>query len=1222
VAKVIKKAAVAAGAPDGIEDEKFPGLDPLDPDHMRLYSFFKPALEAGLYSVSAKQIISVNSPSADGKPTQTKTVINYDSQTAGASPKKIVSQAFEVVASQFSMDPKLINSYYPPDGHQDEASVLPHMVFNDPHFPWERLAGTTAAVKPDPTEVPLRSVVPWVALVAFDPDELKLTAADALALRVPGFQPDSSGNPPDMTLQPNTGGFPMTVGQYLDTTTGISSRVEYEAGYPVNISAALTEWNELQVSTDPTTVIFPTKKLFSTIFSNPESHKYLSHVRYINTVGFPDAGVEEQGIYSIIMSHRTGPTQYTTPVTQVVHLLSMEHVDSTTLDPTSPTFATDRIGVVSLFSWLYTSLPPDPVNFVDDMEALARTMQMLKPPQPQLDIFQAAVSKTDSGKTIAANLFARLDNGYTISRWRTETGEETAAFNRGPLIPVPTSGRSSKNPDDWITQSMTGKDYQILDPYTGLMDLSYSSAWQLGKVLAIGDGTFSTALTRFRSAVVNEASSNTLMEVNHTQSKKVLLAGLDSHVSEMKKLSGGQTGLPQRITPPSTDSLAPGLTHPDVAPVLTKHILLGVTRRTAAGQDQVFNGFNLSGADNADWAVVHSWITEKLFLNDIPAHYLFSDPTHLPDEALRFFHIDDAWTDALIDGALSVANHLDPINDRVRKQIKELYNLYLRTTISTTDPKTGIVIDTGIHPQIPTWGFVLRSAIVKVMPDLKVTVNWNSLVDHGQAPICKLTRLDEHTVFCLLDRRFNDVDSITLSQPPHQQRFKAGYNITPAGILQAQLKHLYTQNPPVADPKVPDSAEWPTLGDPTPQPSWYKADTRCVDVQIMVQDMTKLIQMDKGLAGVYNDLIPTSVVLGLELNDPSYYLELIPPTTNPTVFSIRQLWTGTSKTFDVPIPPAATSNTSTPLTVQKKAILPTSPPATAVVPSSRLPAPIGASPLQTKPQATAPVPTTAPSASAIKVPQLPHSIPPRAAFVTTVPVIQAASANVQPQFNLIVHPDYKLPPPKAIRGVHDPNDFVPILANYLFDLVFSVQRITPNQVSQYQLVELNIDIPWVILSSHPAGISSSSVSAAGPPGLRAAVGAAAVEPLLKGDYDGPGITMLGFQRFTPMINKSTGFLTCRIIPRSAASSPVMVLTDLKSRAASFSLGAVRIADIQTIKPIDIQAPGGKVQRVAGGVATVYLHETYLVGGAMQTCTSTFDVVKRNIGDVDLMGVPV
>ena len=94
-----------------------------------------------------------------------------------------------------------------------------------------------------------------------------------------------------------------------------------------------------------------------------------------------------------------------------------------------------------------------------------------------------------------------------------------------------------------------------------------------------------------------------------------------------------------------------------------------------------------------------------------------------------------------------------------------------------------------------------------------------------------------------------------------------------------------------------------------------------------------------------------------------------------------------------------------------------------------------------------------------------------------------------------------------------------------------MQRITPNQVSQYQLV--------------------------------------AVEPLLQGDYDGPGITMLGFQRFTPMINKSTGFLTCHIIPRSAASSPVMVLTDLKFRAASFSLGAVRIADIQTIKPIDI-----------------------------------------------------
>jgi hypothetical protein len=43
----------------------------------------------------------------------------------------------------FALDPNTINSYYPPDGHQDESRILPHIVLNDPHYPWEIAAGIT-----------------------------------------------------------------------------------------------------------------------------------------------------------------------------------------------------------------------------------------------------------------------------------------------------------------------------------------------------------------------------------------------------------------------------------------------------------------------------------------------------------------------------------------------------------------------------------------------------------------------------------------------------------------------------------------------------------------------------------------------------------------------------------------------------------------------------------------------------------------------------------------------------------------------------------------------------------------------------------------------------------------------------------------------------------------------------------------------------------------------
>jgi len=38
--------------------------------------------------------------------------------------------------------------------------------------------------------------------------------------------------------------------------------------------------------------------------------------------------------------------------------------------------------------------------------------------------------------------------------------------------------------------------------------------------------------------------------------------------------------------------------------------------------------------------VVCSWVPDKLYLGNVPAHYLIPDPEFLPPETLRFFHVD------------------------------------------------------------------------------------------------------------------------------------------------------------------------------------------------------------------------------------------------------------------------------------------------------------------------------------------------------------------------------------------------------------------------------------------------------------------------------------------------------------------------------------------------------------------------------------------------------
>jgi hypothetical protein len=85
----------------------------------------------------------------------------------------------------------------------------------------------------------------------------------------------------------------------------------------------------------------------------------------------------------------------------------------------------------------------------------------------------------------------------------------------------------------------------------------------------------------------------------------------------------------------------------------------------------------------------------------------------IPEETIRFFYIDDAWMDCLIDGALSVGNHLEADDDQIKTAIKSLYNVYLSTTVTAANMK----------PQIPCYGFVFRSQLVKVMPDLKIFVS-------------------------------------------------------------------------------------------------------------------------------------------------------------------------------------------------------------------------------------------------------------------------------------------------------------------------------------------------------------------------------------------------------------------------------------------------------------------------------------------------------------------
>jgi hypothetical protein len=242
--------------------------------------------------------------------------------------------------------------------------------------------------------------------------------------------------------------------------------------------------------------------------------------------------------------------------------------------------------------------------------------------------------------------------------------------------------------------------------------------------------------------------------------------------------------------------------------------------------------------------------------------------------------------DCFIDGALSVANHLEPVNNKVRRRIKDVYNVYLRNSIEPAPVK----------PPVPEYGFILRSALIKAMPDISVTVTCrtgtapNFVPDTSRAALVRLTKMDDYTIMGLLNCLPEEIYEIVFAQPPHQQRYVAAAQLDPTPIY--QIKQLFTSNAPE---ETGTAGMWPGL-DPTKYPTsvemakWYDSSSRCVNILQMAVDVTAVLNTSAN----FKDN-PDSVNFALELNDLSSQLQILPPTvSSPSTAPVqdRQLWAG------------------------------------------------------------------------------------------------------------------------------------------------------------------------------------------------------------------------------------------------------------------------------------------------------------------------------------------
>ncbi|KAL1878933.1 hypothetical protein Plec18167_004228 [Paecilomyces lecythidis] len=709
---------------------------------MRLYSYYTPGLpEATSYTATVKHTIT----------------------SPGDSEPKVLESAksFTVIGPRWSMDPRLVHSVYPPPAHADYSSVLPHIVFNDPHAPWliDIDAGNELR---DPT-----MMTPWLALLVFTDSEITPSTDQIAAMQK---TLNNAASTTTLIQNPKSKAFGMKLSDLIALDGTLSQPIianDADTDYNTSVDTILVSssvFDELFAKySDPPNM----EKILST---KPDltCFKYMSHVKNTN------ADKNDVGQFAVTVSPRTGPLSLRDDTTIFVHLVSLENVSQHILLPSGKGHGLTAL--VSLYSWSYSCIPPEKASVHEAMRALGKSIQPLRVPDSLLALGSSPEEKW-------AN--ERLKAGYSLIRYRTRTGEETMAVQRGPLSPLSISSPPKEN---FLNQSNFGSDLIIVNKEFGVADLTYQLGWHLGRAVAMSDRVFVGALVRLRSEIHEQSLHTVKAEVDRSfVDRKTTLQGLSNifstlHVAHTQLHGERQFDFTQRwkrlpLGHPPRSQLS--LKQTSIQQSYATKVPFMASQKAQSTQGTPYNEFN--SPISTDYATVLAWCLDRFFLHGIPYHYLFGDPRAVPKESIRTFYLDDNWFDVFLDGALSLGNYYARDTDVIRSSIKAAFNNYLKTNLENGHP-----------PQIPRWGFVLRSDIVTKFPDLIVLAPWTDPEDQ-RLEVLKIERPDIDFLVCLFDRVPDDGSfphGITLMPPEHQLSFNLGHNLT-SNSLTMQWKKVY-----------------------------------------------------------------------------------------------------------------------------------------------------------------------------------------------------------------------------------------------------------------------------------------------------------------------------------------------------------------------------------------------------------------------------------------------
>ncbi|MCE5993828.1 hypothetical protein LVV80_17660 [Pseudomonas sp. KCA11] len=465
---------------------------PLSDGSVQFVAHWLPPLTAGSYSITVTQHLQNSDPNATADAAFDEAFVN--------------TRHFAVRGERFSLDDsELVSRFPPPDNQGEYQNVLPHVIFKRRTLPWERspeLEADNAA---------------WLALLLFELDEApplqSVLAGDLQRQAFPhSAEAAKAGKSTPSSLPASTASYPD--GYALLGTAGNA---------PTFTLATGEQWY------DPCQVIDVPAELFAAIAPTLDELDWLAHARSVvlTQKQAQDDG-EQEGNFSVVVGNRLpAPNQKC-----VVHLVSLEGLARYLPTGDGETAAAltlaaggtaDKLRLVSLASWSFTSLDPQE-TFSGYLEGV--DCAPLRLPAP-------ANASGSAGQAVG-NAFAM---GYTAMNHQTRLGDTTVSWYRGPLLPF--SSSPVIVPPPGAAPLVVADQAVRFDPASGLMDVTYAAAWQIGRGLALQNALFASTLYAWKRSEARKVAQN-----SETQVLNLRLRASVTPNSALRALSAAPTSQP------------------------------------------------------------------------------------------------------------------------------------------------------------------------------------------------------------------------------------------------------------------------------------------------------------------------------------------------------------------------------------------------------------------------------------------------------------------------------------------------------------------------------------------------------------------------------------------------------------------------------------------------------------------------------------------------------